>query len=231
MSSLSEFWGFVTTAEHWWGTRGILQRTQSHLWLSLVATVVAATVALPPALWLGHRRVGGAGVVALANAGRAIPSFAIIALVLPLSLRYGFGLGFWPTCAALVVLGIPPIFTNTYTGMAGTDPEVVEAARGMGMRDRQVVWSVEVPWATPLIITGLRISAVQIVATATLGALVGFQGLGSYIIEGLAQGRRGNDRLLTGAIAVAILAIVTEAVFSILERRLTPWTAARARKR
>jgi hypothetical protein len=144
---------------------------------------------------LGHAKKGGLFAVSVVNIGRALPSFAIIALVLPFSLEWGFGLGFWPTCVALVLLAVPPMFTNTYTGVRDVDAGTVEAAVGMGMAPHRVVWGVEMPTASPLIITGARVAAVQVVATATLGALVGFTGLGSLIIEGFAQ--QNDGKLLT----------------------------------
>ena len=128
----------------------------------------------------------------MVNLGRAIPSFAIIALVFPFSIRYGFGLGFWPTCVALVALGIPPMFTNAYSGVMETRNDIVEAASGIGMTGPQVLRKVELPAAVPLLMTGVRVSAVQIIATATLGALVGYECLGTYIVAGLARGPTGR---------------------------------------
>jgi osmoprotectant transport system permease protein len=191
--------------------------------LSVTAVVAAAFVAIPPALALGHGRRGGLAAQSIVNIGRAVPSFAILVLLFPLSLQYGFGLGFWPTFGALFLLAIPPMFTNTYAGVRGVDPSIVEASRGMGMRPRQVLLRVESPIARPLILTGIRIAAVQVVATATLGAFVGFNGLGSYINEGFRQ--QDDGKLLTGAVCVAVLAILTELVFSLVERRATPWLA------
>jgi osmoprotectant transport system permease protein len=190
----------------------------------VVATALAAMLAIPPAILLAHRRAAPMLSVAIVNIGRAVPSFAIIALVLPFSIRYGFGLGFWPTCIALVALGIPPMFTNAYTGILTTPPELVEAARGVGMRGSQVLRGVELPSAMPLVLTGIRISAVQIVATATLGALVGYECLGTYIVQGLRQGSRGDVTVFVGALLVATLAIVVEVVLDRLEPMLTPWS-------
>ncbi|MGH9136390.1 MAG: ABC transporter permease [Acidimicrobiales bacterium] len=221
MSAWSEFVDYVTTADHWWGNTGISQRLQEHVWLSATATATAAAAAVPVALWLGHVRRGGVAANAVVNIGRAIPSFALLALVFPFSLRYGFGLGFWPTFVALFALALPPIFTNTYSGVVGVDPAAVDAAKGMGMRGGEVLWRVEAPNALPLMLAGVRVSAVQVVATATLGAFVGFGGLGSYIYRGVAQ---NNDALLlTGAVLVAVLAVVTEVAFGILQRAATPW--------
>ena len=187
----------------------------------------ATAIAGPPAVAFGHFRRGGTFAVAMVNLGRAVPSFGVLALVLPLSIQFGFGLGFWPTVVPLVLLGIPPIFANTYTGVRAADPGVVEAARGMGLSRRQVLAQVELPLATPLIIAGLRVSAVQIIATATLGALVGLSALGSFIVEGLA--RFDDGRMLTGGLLVALLAIGTEVAFSVTERVLTPWTRVAGR--
>ena len=221
METLSELWSFLTTESNWWGRRGIVPRTWAHVQISVFSAAVAAAVAIPPALFFGHVKRGGLAAVSVVNVGRALPSFGILALVLPISIQLGFGLGFWPTAVPLVLLGVPPIFANTYTGVRNAEPGVVEAARGMGLSSRQVLTKVEIPLATPLIITGLRVSTVQIIATATLGALVGFSALGSFIVEGLAS--FDNARMLTGGLIVALLAILAEIGFSALERALTPW--------
>jgi osmoprotectant transport system permease protein len=223
MDLLTDAWSFLTTADNWSGPRGIAARGRAHVWISVVATVLAGVLAIPPAIWLAHRRAAPVLSIAIVNIGRAVPSFAIIALVLPLSIRYGFGLGFWPTCIALVALGIPPMFTNSYAGVASTPPELVEAARGVGMRGGQVLRGVELPNGLPLVLTGIRISAVQIVATATLGALVGYDCLGTYIVQGLRQGSRGDVIVFVGALLVATLAIAVELVLDRLEPMLTPW--------
>lgn len=228
MEVLSDFWTYVTTGANWSGRNGIVTLTWAHVRLSFWATFTAVVLSLPPAIVLGHLHRGGLIAVSLVNLGRAVPSFGVIALVLPFSIEWGFGLGYWPTFVALVLLGIPPIFTNTYTGVRGVDPGIVESARGMGMTSRELVLAVEVPNAMPLVITGVRISAVQIVATATLGALVGFQCLGTLVVQGIAQFDDG--KLVTGAVFVATMAIIVEVGFGVLQRFVTPW-AARARVR
>jgi osmoprotectant transport system permease protein len=167
--------------------------------------------------------------VSVVNISRAIPSFAVIALVLPFSLRWGFGLGFWPTLVALVLLAAPPIFTNTYTGVRDVPAEAVEAAQGMGMRPGQLLRRVEVPVALPLILTGLRVSAVQVVATATLGTLVGYRCLGTPIIAGFSTLRTGKGKLLAAAIAVILLAWLMDALFAVAQRVFVPWRARRGR--
>jgi osmoprotectant transport system permease protein len=221
MSAWSELVTFVTTADNWSGSKGIIHRTVEHLRLSLVSVGAAAVVTLPAAAWLGHARRGGLAVQWLVNLGRAIPSLAILTLVFPFALRWGFGLGFWPTFVPLFFLAVPPLFTNTYVGVRTVEPEVVEAARGMGLRPRQVLARVELPAALPIVAAGLRVATLQVVATATLGAFVGFDALGSFINEGFRQ--QDNGKLLTGAIAVSLLALAIDALLGLLIRRLSPW--------
>lgn len=216
---------YLADPDSWWGRNGLVNLTWNHLRLSAAALVAALVLAVPPALLLGHRHRGGLFAVTLVNLSRALPTFAVIAFVLPLSYRYGFGLGFWPTFVALLLLALPPIFVNAFVGVEGVDRAVVEAARGMGMRDGEVLRRVEVPAALPLIAAGVRVSAVQVVATTTLGALVGFRSLGIPIIQGIAQ--RDDGQVLAGAVVVAALSLLTDAVFGVLGRRLTPWARDR----
>lgn len=215
------FLDYVTTASNWSGTRGIGHRTIEHLRLSFSATAAAALIALPIAAWLGHVRRGGFLAQSVVNVGRAIPSLAVLALLFPLSLSYGFGLGFWPTFAALVILAAPPMFTNAYAGVRSVDPSIVDASLGMGMRPVEVLLRVEIPSALTLILTGVRIAALQVIATATLGAYVGFNGLGSFINEGFRQ--RDDAKLLTGAVAVALCALTVDLIFGVVARRAMPW--------
>jgi osmoprotectant transport system permease protein len=219
--SLQQMWDYLGRDTTWSGRNGLPALTWAHVRISVVSVLIAAVLAIPPAVVFGHVRRGALLAVSVVNIGRAIPSYALMALLLPLALRYGFGLGFWPTVAALVLLAIPPIFTNTYTGVRDVPDEAVEAARGMGMRPGQLIRRVEVPVAMPLIITGLRISAVQVVATATLGALVGYRDLGTPIVTGFTSRDKGG--LLAGSIVVALLALLTDGAFALAERRLVPW--------
>ena len=219
--TLRQMWDYLGSEAAWSGRNGLPALTWAHVRISLVAILIAGVVAVPTGVLLGHVRRGAFVAVSVVNIGRAIPSFAILALLLPFSLRYGFGLGFWPTIVALVLLAIPPIFTNTYTGVRDVPAEAVEAAQGMGMRGGELVRKVEVPVAVPLILTGLRVSAVQVVATATLGALVGYRNLGTPIVSGFTSPDKGP--MLAGAIVVALLALLTDALFVVAERRLVPW--------
>lgn len=216
----SDLVAFLSDSASWLGENGLLVRTRDHVLLSAFAILVAAAVTLPPALWLGHRGKGGFAVGAVVNIGRAIPSFGIVALMLPISLRFGWGIGFWPTFVALVALAMPPIFTNTYTGITEVDRSVREAALGMGMTGPQLMTRTELPLAMPVIWTALRISSVQVVATATLGAVVGWGGLGRYVIDGFAQ---GNDVFVfVGGVSVALLAIAVDLAFSAAEGWVLP---------
>jgi osmoprotectant transport system permease protein len=219
---LGEVAAWFTDPANWTGVNGIPNRTWEHIQITVAATSVAAAVAIPIAVWLGHRKTGGTLAVAAVNIGRAIPSFAIIALFLPISIRLGLGLGFWPTFLALLFLAIPPMFTNAYTGVAGVDPALVEAARGMGLTERRIVTDVELPMASPVILAAIRVAAVQVIATATLGALVAWGGLGRYIIDGFST--QDSVEVFAGAVLVAGLALITEVVLGWVERRIVPVT-------
>ena len=202
---------------HWRGDDGIPTRVWEHVQLSGVSVAIAAAIALPLGLYLGHTGRGGFVAINVANIGRALPSLALIALGLVASIALGLGLGFWPTLFALVPLALPPILTNTFVAMRAVDRDTIEAARGMGLREAQVLRQVELPLALPLILGGVRTAVVNVVATATLGALVAGGALGRYIVDGLAL--QEYDRLFAGALLVALLAIVVEAALGILARR------------
>jgi osmoprotectant transport system permease protein len=220
MSVIEQLFAWLGDAANWTGEAGVPIRVLEHLRISAVSLLAATAVALPLGLYIGHTRRGEVLAVSVANLGRAIPSFAILALAFQPSLQLGLGLSDWPAIAALFLLGIPPILTNSYVGVRGVDADTVEAARGVGMSGRELLRSIELPLAAPLIVAGLRISAVQIVATATLGALVAGGGLGRFIVDGFAQGNDGMT--LGGALLVAVLAIVTEVAFGVLERVTAP---------
>jgi osmoprotectant transport system permease protein len=209
---------WLASPAHWVGSDGIPTRLGEHLLLAGLATLVAVLVAFPTGVIFGHTGRGGFLAVNVANLGRALPSMALLALALPLAFALKLGLGFWPTFLALVPLGIPPVLTNSYVAVREVDRDVVEAARGMGFREDQVLRRVELPIAAPIILAGVRNAAVAIVATATLGALVAGGGLGRYIVDGLA--RQEYERLFVGALLVALLAIAVEVGFGVAERFL-----------
>jgi osmoprotectant transport system permease protein len=207
---------WLTDPAHWAGSDGIPNRIAEHLLLSALTTAAAVIIALPFGILAGHTGRGGFVAVNVANLGRALPSLALLALMFPLALSLKLGFGFWPTFLALVPLGIPAILTNSFVAVREVDRDVVEAARGMGLRERQVLSQVELPIAAPLIIAGVRNAAVAIVATATLGALVAGGGLGRYIVDGIA--RQDYPRVFVGALLVALLSILVEIAFGAFER-------------
>ncbi|HUQ17783.1 MAG TPA: ABC transporter permease subunit [Candidatus Saccharimonadales bacterium] len=209
------FW--FTDPAHWQGNDGIPTRIFEHLELSALAVIIGLAIALPAGLWLGHTGRGAFVAVNVANLGRALPSLALLALALPLAFALHLGLGFWPTLFALIPLTIPPILTNTYVAVRGVDREIVEAARGMGLQERTILRAVELPIALPLILSGIRTAAVNVIATATLGALVAGGGLGRYIVDGLAL--QEYERLFAGALLVAFLAIAVEIGMGQVDKR------------
>jgi osmoprotectant transport system permease protein len=215
MSVINGVLAWLTDPAQWSGPDGIPVRTLQHLWYSLLATTIAAAIALPIGVYIGHTGRGALFAVNLTNLGRAIPSLGIIILMFTI-----FGFGIIPVLVTLFALAIPPIVTNSYIGVRSVDPDVRQAAEGMGMRGRQVLWQVELPMAMPLIMAGIRTSAVQVVATATLAAFVGLGGLGRYLIDGLAQ--RDLAEVVGGAILVAVLSLLTELMLGRVQTLVVP---------
>lgn len=213
---------------HWQGADGIPTRIAEHLAISIPSVLAAAALALPVGLGIGHTGRGATLAVNLANIGRAVPSYAVMVIVLPISIGWNpdLGLDVVPTVVAMILLAIPPILVNAYAGIRGVDPEIVEAARAMGMRERQIVRRLELPLALPIIVGGIRTATVQVVATATLGAIIGYGGLGRYLIDGIARNEDG--RLFAGVILVAGLALAVEAGLALLQRLVTPVGVRRA---
>ncbi|MET9547103.1 ABC transporter permease [Streptomyces sp. NPDC006627] len=222
MRTLTDAWAWLTDSAHWAGDDGIWHRLTQHLVLTVVCLLISCLIALPVALVLGHLGKGGALAVNISNAGRAVPTFAVLVLLLltPLG-RWGDG----PTVVALVLFAVPPLLTNAYVGMRGVDRSVIQAARGMGMTGRQMLWRVELPLALPLVLSGVRIAAVQLVATATIAALAGGGGLGRIITAGF--NLASTPQVLAGAVLVAVFALLVEGVFEAAERIAPGWTRGR----
>ena len=219
MNLLGDVARWFTDPAHYQGTDAVQARILEHLEVSGLAVLVGLLVALPAGLYLGHTGRFAFVAVNVANFGRAIPSLAAIALAIPIAgtlLGVQNGLGFWPTFIALIPLAIPPILTNAYVAVRGVDRDVIESARGMGVSEAGILRRIELPLALPLILAGIRTAAVNVIATATLGALVAFGGLGRYIVDGLAL--QEYDRLFAGALLVALLAIAVEVALSTFER-------------
>ncbi len=206
---------WFASGSHWQGVDGVPHRLLEHVAMSFAATASAASLALPTGVGLGHFGRGGNMAINISNLGRAVPSFAVLVIALQL-----VGLGAPPAFLALTLLAIPPMVTNSYVGMRQVDADVREAARGMGMTERQLLVRVELPLALPVIMAGVRTAAVQVVATATLAALVAWGGLGRYIIDGISQ--RDFTQVFAGAILVALLAILTELCLAGLQRLTMP---------
>jgi osmoprotectant transport system permease protein len=200
---------------HWQGDGGIPHRTFEHLAMSGASVLTAALIALPVGIAIGHFGRGGILAINVSNIGRAVPSFAVLVIAVQL-----VGIGALPAYIALVALAIPPMVTNSYIGMREVDADVREAARGMGMRERAVLLRIELPIALPLIMAGIRTSAVNVVATATLAALVAWGGLGRFIVDGF--GLQDYPMIFSGAILVAVLSLVVEFSLAGAQRLSTP---------
>lgn len=214
--------GWLTDPANWSGPDGIPARFGEHVVLSGVSLAVGLAIALPLGLAIGHTRRWAGAVVAITNIGRAVPSVGIlgIAFVLTLPLVAALDLrniGTPAALIALIVLAIPPIVVNAYVGVREADPDIVEAARGVGMTERQVLRRVEVPLGLGVILAGVRTASIQVIATATLGAILSTGGLGRYIVDGFAQ--RDYPQMVSGALLVMVLVLGSEAIFSILQRR------------
>ena len=204
------------------GGSQFLELAIDHMWLSFVATLIACAVAIPLGLWLGHIGRGGFVAINASNVGRAVPSLALIAFFVAY-----LGVGFANVTLALVLLAVPPILTNTYVGVRQVERDSVDAARGMGMTGAQTVGRVELPLALPLIFGGIRTSAVNVVATATLAPLAGLNSLGDPIIN---VSTYGDDGRLGAAVFVAFLAVATELALAAAQRAMTPKGLRRRRK-
>src|SRR5438477_6443935 len=200
---------------HWQGSDGIPTRLVEHIHLSVESVVIGALIALPVGVTLGHYGRFGALAINISNAGRAIPSFGILVIAFQV-----FGLGDLPIVLALTALAIPPMVTNSYVALREVDPDIRDAARGMGYRELAQVLRIELPLAVPLIMAGVRTSAVQVVVTATLAALIAGGGFGRYIVDGFAQ--LNYSMTIAGAVLVALLALATELSLSGVERLLVP---------
>lgn len=223
LDGLGQMWDYLSDPANWQGRSGITHRLAQHMWISVIAIIVASLLALPPALWLGHRRKGSFSR-AVVGIGAAIPPYALLGILLPISIRLGLGLGFWPTLATMVVLGVPPIFLNTLAAMAGLDSALLDAADGLGMRPIERFRSIELPLAAPFAIGGIGLAAVQVIATATIGVYAGYVGLGSLLAEGFAQFDTG--RTLSGAALVSIPAILAMWITRRVQHRLTAYRSA-----
>ncbi|MDX2375850.1 ABC transporter permease [Microbacterium sp. LRZ72] len=217
MNLLAESFAWLVDPAHWSGPTGIPVATAEHLWYTFLSVFVAAAIAIPVGWAIGHTGRGREIAVAVSGAARAVPSFGLLILLVLL-------LGVLQTTLAAVItfvlLGIPSILAGAYSGFEAVDRRVVDAGRSMGMTEWQILWRIEVPLGLPLLVSGLRAATLQIVATVTIAAYVNLGGLGQYIIQGIPL--RRFDQVLAGAILVAVLALVLDAIFGVAERLVVP---------
>lgn len=207
---------------HWSGSDGIWARLAEHLEYSSIAVLIALLLAVPAGLYIGHTGRGTVAVASVANALRALPTVGLLVLaVLILLPRLSGNLGFQaPSILVLVILAIPPILTSTYAGVQQVDPAARDAAYGIGMTGREVLWQVEVPNSLPLMFSGFRSAVLQVVATATVAAYVSLGGLGRFVIDG--QQQRDYPQMLAGAVLVAALAVLIDVVLAGVQRYAVP---------
>lgn len=221
----AQAWDWLEQPNRWSWTdpAGIPCRTLEHLGFSALGLLVAAALTIPPAVWLAHHRRGALLASSVMNIGRAIPSFGLIILCWYLASRWGLNTSFWPLLVALVALALPPLFTNTYAGVLTVDAAAVDAARGIGHTETRIMLRIELPLASPVILAGARVAFLQLVATVAIGAIVNDGGgLGRYIVDGFAQGVAGYGEILAGGVAVIVLALLCEVLFSMLTRLAVP---------
>jgi osmoprotectant transport system permease protein len=215
MTVVADLGVFVDGLEFVVDNAGLIRdKTIEHLALSFATIGVAIAIAIPVGVWLGHLHRGSFVAINVGNVGRALPSLALIAFGLPF-----FGISFTNVLVALVVLAVPPMLTNAYTGVDGVDADAVEAARGMGMSSAQLVWRVELPLALPLIFAGIRTASVYVVATATIAAIAGGGGLGDIIVN---QASYRLEGVIGAALCVSALAFAVDAAFAGVQRLVTP---------
>ncbi|CAN5885995.1 ABC transporter permease subunit [soil metagenome] len=207
MDLIGAVFEWFTDPVNWQGADGVPNRVLEHVGYSVTATIMALLIALPVGLLVGHTGRGGTLAINLSNVGRAVPSFGVIILAFLL-----LGIGLLPPLIALTAMAIPPIVTNTYVGVRSVDADVRDSAEGMGLTGWQVLRDVEIPVAMPLILAGVRTSAVQVVATATLAAFISLGGLGRYIFDALQT--QNTAEVVAGALLVAILALIVELAMS-----------------
>jgi osmoprotectant transport system permease protein len=220
------YFAYLLDGGHWgWGNDTLPFRLLQHVEYTLATLVISAAIALPVGLLIGHTNRGAFLAINLGNAARALPTFGLLSLIVTL-----IGIGTLPVLTVLVVLAVPPILSATYAGIRSVDPSAVNAAIGMGMRPMQVLFTVEVPMALPLIIGGLRSALLQVCATATVAAYVGFGGLGRLLIDGLSSNE--YDQVFAGAVLVALLAIALDLLSAAAERAVvSPGVRARRVRR
>jgi osmoprotectant transport system permease protein len=225
MTAFRDTWDYLTTWSNWTGDRGMLHLMEQQLLLTITALLFAMLLGLPVALWLGHLGKGGFLAINITNIGRAIPTFALLALLVTADFpghdEFGpYGRAGLATLLALAAFALPPIITNSYVAVREVPADVKQAADGMGMTGSQRFFKVELPLALPLITSGVRLALVQVWATATIAALVAGPGLGRIITDGFFRTNYGKG--IAGAVVVGLVALVLELLAAGLQRLVAP---------
>jgi len=215
MSAYAEALAWLLDPANWGGAGGIGARLAEHLGYTLLSLLVAAVIALPAGLAIGHTGRGKTVVVPFTGALRALPTLGLVTL-----LALGLGIGLLGPLIALVILAIPPVLAGAYAGVESVDPETRDTARAMGLSSWQVLWRVEVPLALPLVVGGLRSACLQLIATWTVAAFLPLGGLGRFLYDALPV--RDYAQLLGGSILVILLALLADGVLALAQRALTP---------
>lgn len=234
MNVLADTWAYLTAASSWSGDGGMLELLVQQLLLTVTALLAACVLGLPLALWLGHRGRGGLLAINVSNVGRAVPTFALLALLVvagwPGTRELGpYGRAGLATVIALTLFALPPIITNANVAIREVPHAVRGAADGMGMTGWQRFWKVELPLASPLVMSGVRLALVQVWATATIAALVAGPGLGRVITDGFYRTNYGKG--IAGAVVVAVVALVLEGIAALVQRTLDPVPGTRGGRR
>lgn len=214
--------GWFLDPANWTGTGSIPQRIFEHLALCAAAIATATVIGLPIGLYIGHTRRFANAAINVTNIGRALPSYALVVMILPISLTLSpeYGLDPIPTFVAMTLLAIPPILIGAYAGLRSVDADLMEAGRGMGLRERQILTNLELPLASGVIVGGFRTATLQVIATATIGAIVAGGGLGQFIVDGIHN--QDYTTVVGGVILVATVAIGADLVLAFVQRRVTP---------
>lgn len=212
---IAEILAWLADPAHWSGSGGVVAQTLRHLYYCVLSVVVACLIAIPSGVYIGHTGRGSVLVVGLGNAMRALPTLGLVTLLV-----LGFGMGVTPALAGLVILAIPAVLSGAYAGVRNAPADAVDAAEGMGMTPRQVLWQVQLPTALPLVLGGIRSAMLQVVATAAVAAYVGLGGLGRILLDGL----KISDyaQMASAAIVIAVLAVLLDLALAGLTRLLVP---------
>lgn len=219
MTQFVEAFSWLMDPVNWSGSRGIPTRVLEHLWYCVLAIALAALVAVPAGLFIGHTGRGRGLAIGVTGALRALPSLGLLTL-LAVTMSLGLSLSIVPSTIVLAILAIPPLLAASYSGVEAVDSDVVDGARATGLSEWQIVQRVEVPLAGPLLVGGLRSAMLQVIATATLSAYLGLGGLGRYILDG--QAVADYPKMLAGAILVIALALVMDVLILLAQRLAVP---------